>query len=56
MDKKKELKITYHYVESKTPEEKEEAERRLHGAYKALFEATLESEAWKRYKANKRPQ
>lgn len=55
MKKKKELRVTYHYIEPKTPQETEEAERRLHGAYKILFEATLESEAWKRYKANKRP-
>lgn len=51
MKKLPELKFTYHYIEPKTPEEKEEAERRLQAVYKILFDITLESEGWRRYKA-----
>lgn len=38
--KKEELKVTYHYVEPKTKEEKEEWERRVNKAFEILFEAT----------------
>lgn len=54
MKKKEELKVTYNHVEPKTPQEAEEAERRLSAAYDILFEATLESDEWKKYKATRR--
>lgn len=34
------MKITYTYIESKTPQEKEGAERRLASAYDILFDET----------------
>lgn len=36
------MKVTYRYVEPKTPEEKKEQERRVTAAYKILFDAVLE--------------
>jgi hypothetical protein len=36
------MKVTYHYVEPKTPEEKKEQERNLSAAYKIIFDAVLE--------------
>ncbi len=53
---KNDIKITYHYVEPKTPQEREEAERRLQGAYKILFDATIESERWRQYVATRKGQ
>jgi len=38
------MRVTYHYEEPKTPEEKTEQERRLTAAYKILFDAVLEEE------------
>lgn len=39
--KKKEPKITYTYIEPKTPQEAEEAERRLASAYDILFNEVI---------------
>jgi hypothetical protein len=38
MKKDKEIKIVYHYIEPKTEEESQEAERRLDAAFDVLFE------------------
>ncbi len=53
MKRKKEIKVTYVYVEPKTEEEKKEQERRINHAFDILFDATLQSKEWKRYKAGK---
>ena len=45
--KKVEMEVIYHYIEPKTPQEAEEAERRLDAAYDILFEAMLASEIGK---------
>ena len=42
MKKKPKMKVVYTYVEPKTPQEKEEAERRLQDAYNILFDAMQE--------------
>ena len=36
------MRVTYHYDEPKTPEEKEEQERRVSAVYKIIFDAVLE--------------
>lgn len=36
------MRVTYHYVEPKTPEEKKEQERKVTAAYKIIFDAVLE--------------
>lgn len=41
------MKVTYHYIEPKTKEEKEEQERRMSKVFDMLFEATLKSDEWK---------
>lgn len=53
--KEKKLIVTYTYVEPKTKEEKEEQERRVSRILEPLFEATLRSDAWKQYVANRKP-
>jgi hypothetical protein len=53
MKKKEEekMKVTYHYIEPNTKEEKEKQEQSVSKAYELLFEATLESDEWKQNKA-----
>ena len=52
--KRPEMKVTYHYVEPKTEEERKDQERRLHQTFSMLCELTLESEGWKQYVANRK--
>lgn len=46
--KKVEMKVTYRYIKPKTPQQAEEAKRRLEAAYDILFDAMLASEIGKR--------
>ena len=41
---KKKMKVTYHYIEPSTKEEKETQEQSVSKAYDLLFEATLEGD------------
>ena len=54
MKKKPEMKVMYHYIEPKTKEEKADQQWRLDRAFDVLFEATLESDEWKNYIANRK--
>lgn len=45
---KKEIKVTYTYIEPKTEEEREEAKKRLNKVYFMIFEKTLERLAAKK--------
>lgn len=40
--KKAEMRVTYHYIEPNTKEEKESQERKVNKAYDLLFDAMLE--------------
>jgi len=42
------MKVTYEYVEPKTPEERATQELRVSRAYAVIFEATLNSDRWKK--------
>lgn len=53
MKAKSEIKVTYIYVEPKTEEEKKEQEQKINHVFDLLFEATLRSDEWKKYKADK---
>ena len=52
--KKLEMKVTYHYIEPKTEEEKKEQMWLVDRAFDVLFEATLQSDKWKQYKAKQK--
>ena len=42
MRKKQEMKVTYHYIEPKNEEEKQEQQRKIDDIFALLFEATVE--------------
>ena len=52
MKKKPGMKVFYTYVKPKTPQEKEEAERRLQSAYDILFDAMQEKGLFRIKKTN----
>lgn len=51
---KSEIKVTYHYVEPKTEEERAEQERNIEAVFNIIFEETVKSEGWQQYLADKR--